>query len=152
MVFNEPIGPKGVDMSSPEEYMRGYIASGIPMDAELTGDTNPKKRHGDLKAPLGLIPKTAMEQMAWVLKLGADKYGAWNWRKEPIDAMTYVHAIMRHTQQWKEGEDKDEESEQNHLAHIMACCALSLDAMEHGKFVDNRPPHDKPLDTTKETL
>ena len=69
-------------MSSPEEYMRSVDTQGLKVGSK-EGSTNPKKRHGALKAPLGLVPKVALEQLAWVLKLGADKYGLWNWREEP---------------------------------------------------------------------
>ena len=104
-----------------------------------TGETNPKKRMGDLKVPLGLFPKAALEAVSRVLQHGADKYGLWNWRSEPIDAMTYSHAMMRHLQAWKEGEDIDPDSGESHLAHIMASCAIAMDAAKVGTFVDNRP-------------
>ena len=111
-----------------------------------TGETNPKKRMGDLKVPLGLVPTVLMAEVAGVLKHGADKYGIRNWRVEPIDAETYVHAMLRHLTAWADGEDIDPDSGKTHLAHIAASCALVMDAKEYGKFIDNRGR----AETTKE--
>ena len=101
-------------------------------------DTNPKKAFGALKAPMGYTPKTAIIEMQAVMGGGAHKYGNYNFRDSPIDAMTYIGAIERHLALWEDGVDVDSESGRSHLAHIMACCALALDAIHTGKFVDNR--------------
>lgn len=66
---------------------------------------DPKGAAGAVKVPLGLIPPHAMEQTAWVHKLGADKYGPWNWRETGVCASTYVNAILRHLNAWRDGED-----------------------------------------------
>ncbi len=84
---------------------------------------DPKKKAGDLKAPMHLLPTVAMRETAHVLKLGADKYGVYNWRgSEGVKASTYSAAIMRHLTQFMDGEDEDEESGHSHLAHIIATC------------------------------
>lgn len=101
-------------------------------------DTNPKKQFGALKAPFGFTPDTALIELEAVMAGGAHKYGAFNFRDSVIDAMTYIGAVHRHFALWKDGEDTDPESGRSHLAHIMACCALALDAMHTGKFEDNR--------------
>lgn len=103
------------------------------------GETNPKKKYGDTKPPLGLVPMVALEELSFVHKLGAEKYGAWNWRYNPVDTMTYISAMLRHIQQFKEESWADEESKMCHLAHVMACCAIVMDAFEHGTLEDNRP-------------
>lgn len=100
---------------------------------------DPKKKAGDLKDPLHLLPTVALRETAHVLKLGADKYGVYNWRtSEGVKACTYTAAVMRHLIQFMDGEDTDQESGRSHLAHIMATCSILLDAEHTGKLIDDR--------------
>jgi hypothetical protein len=99
---------------------------------------DPKGAVGATKTPLGLIPPSAMEQVAWAHKLGADKYGPWNWRKTGVCASTYVNAILRHLNAWRDGEDLDPESGFSHLAHIACSCNILMDASAVGKLQDDR--------------
>jgi hypothetical protein len=99
---------------------------------------DPKGHAGSLKTPLGLIPPSAMEQVAWVHKLGAAKYGEANWRKTGVCASTYVNAILRHLNAWRDGEDLDPESGFSHLAHIACSCNILMDAAAVGKLQDDR--------------
>ena len=99
---------------------------------------DPKGAAGAVKVPLGLIPPHAMEQTAWVHKLGADKYGPWNWRETGVCASTYVNAILRHLNAWRDGEDLDPESGISHLAHIACSCNILMDAGYCGKLQDDR--------------
>ena len=111
------------------------------MSLDLTDEieeTNPKKAHGALKAPMNAVPNTALVELYAVMGAGAHMYGAFNFRDSKIDAMTYISAIRRHFMLWEDGEDLDSETGRSHLAHIMACCSLALDAMHTGMFVDNR--------------
>jgi hypothetical protein len=79
-----------------------------------------------------------MEQTAWVHKLGSDKYGPWNWRKTGVCASTYVNAILRHLNAWRDGEDLDPESGFSHLAHIACSANILMDAAKVGKLQDDR--------------
>jgi hypothetical protein len=99
---------------------------------------DPKGAAGALKTPLGLIPSCAMEQTAWVHQLGSEKYGNFNWRDTGVCAITYVNAIMRHLNAWRDGEDLDPESGMSHLAHIACNCNILMDAEHCGKLQDNR--------------
>ena len=100
---------------------------------------DPKKIAGDLKDPLHLLPTVALRQEARVLKLGADKYGIYNWREtDGVAASTYSASIMRHLLQYMDGEDADDESGMSHLAHIKATCSILLDANSVGKLIDDR--------------
>jgi len=101
---------------------------------------NPKTAAGARKPALfSVIPTAALVHLGEVMKLGANKYGAFNWRETPVPAETYVDAIGRHLLSWQDGEDLDPESSMSHLAHIMASCAIIIDAMENGMLEDNRP-------------
>ena len=99
---------------------------------------DPKGQIGATKAPLGLVPPHAMEQTAWVHKLGADKYGPWNWRETGVCASTYVNAILRHLNAWRDGEDLDPESGISHLAHVACSANILMDAGYCGKLQDDR--------------
>jgi len=102
-------------------------------------DNNPKRRVGNLKCPTHTVPPSAKLYLGMAMKDGAEKYGAFNWRKEPISATTYMSAMDRHLAAWFDGEDDAEDSGVHHLAHVMASCALILDSMDCGTLVDDRP-------------
>ncbi len=117
------------------QYEEGAQAK-EPVTAE---GVDPKGEAGSKKAPMWLLPPSALEAVAWVHKLGADKYGAWNWRKTRVKASTYISAIIRHLKLgFERGEDVDVESGQSHLAHISACCNILMDAKKHGCLDDDR--------------
>lgn len=97
---------------------------------------NPKDIAGSKKTPLHLLPYGALDNMAWVMKSGADKYGAWNWRAIAIKKWEYVAAILRHTFAISTGEWLDKESGRPHAAHIMATAAILMDAEQHGKLIN----------------
>jgi hypothetical protein len=101
--------------------------------------TNPKKRCGAVKTQYHLIPSPALTGMANVFKLGADKYGAYNWRTDPVDISTYYSAMMRHLIAYWEGEDIDPESGESHMSHIAACANIIEDSRKIGNLIDDRP-------------
>lgn len=104
------------------------------------GAENPKTRIGKTKPSLvSVIPTASFLHLGQVMQLGANKYGPFNWRVKPVPADVYVDAAMRHLLSWFDGEDVDEESGMSHLAHMMACGAILIDAMENGMLNDNRP-------------
>ena len=115
-----------------DEFVVGNTCNG----ADGTG--NPKARVGSLKAPLHLVPPALSIGVAYALKDGAAKYGAYNWREEPINVSTYIGAILRHLYAYQDGEDYAEDSGVSHLAHVAACCALLMDSEAYGTLVDDR--------------
>ena len=101
---------------------------------------NPKTAIGRTKpAMVSVIPTASLLHLGEVMKLGATKYGPFNWRETPVPAEVYVDAAMRHLLSWFDGEDRDPESGMSHLGHVMACCAIIIDAQENGMLDDNRP-------------
>lgn len=101
---------------------------------------NPKTAAGAKKPALfSVIPTASLLHLGEVMKLGANKYGPFNWRETPVPAMTYVDAAGRHLLSFLDGETHDPESGMSHLAHVMACCAIVIDAQENGMLDDNRP-------------
>ncbi len=101
---------------------------------EIYGKTeNPKDVAGKSKPAFNLLAlPAALSAMAKVMKHGADKYGPFNWRSIPITSSAYFAAIGRHWAAMASGEWLDSESGEPHAAHIMATCAIMLDAKAHG--------------------
>ncbi len=116
----------------------------IPAHEELklkcTKHANPKQAYGDKKVPLQNIPPVALAYMGMALKEGARKYGAYNWRENDVELMTYAGAAMRHIACWIDREDIDVESGNPHIAHALASLAILVDAVECRCAIDNRPP------------
>lgn len=103
---------------------------------------DPKQSDADKKPQLQLIPTVAMKSMAGALSCGAHKKGRgeYNWRySEGVKSMTYVGAIRRHIDEYIDGVAIDPDSGESPLGHIMATCAILLDAEKAGKLIDDRP-------------
>lgn len=140
-----------------EDELEAHVE--VPASPAVTNQ-DPKKAFGATKPDLALVPPVGTLHQAMAHELGAEKYGAYNWRKDPVEAMTYIGAIGRHLQAYLDGEsytsdtlfekgdllgikglEGDEELGMVHnLGAIMASCAILLDSMELGLLIDNRPP------------
>lgn len=90
-----------------------------------------KATAGSQKPQLHLMPPTAMIQCCKAFSDGAKKYGPFNWRDKKLDRDVYFGAILRHTFALMDGEACASDSGLNHLAHIMATCAILLDNEIH---------------------
>lgn len=134
--FKGKASAKYVPMAPDEEYNTstfGPLENGRFKHTDWQNESlpeveNPKAAIGAAKAPFFGIPWTAVIEMGTVMDGGAYKYGAYNYRDTRISTTTYHDAILRHFMLWADGEDQDPESKASHLAHIMACCALMIDA------------------------
>jgi len=76
------------------------------------------------KVPLQLIPGAALLEIGLVLRHGASKYGASNWRAG-LAYTRLIGAILRHVVAFNEGENLDPETGISHIAHA-ACEAMFL--------------------------
>lgn len=114
-----------------------------PKDLVGVLGTNPKDAFGNKKAPLHLIPSSPLARLAMVMKLGAKKYGPYNWREKDVRLTVYISAAERHLRAILDGESVDSESQMPHAAHVMACMAIIIDAMDTGNLIDDRPPPGK---------
>ena len=101
-------------------------------------DTNPKAAFAANKVPFHLWPALASATGAMGLLEGACKYGRSNWRKSGVRASTYVDALLRHICDYFEGNDTDPDSGLPQFAHMLACCAILVDASACGVLVDDR--------------
>lgn len=104
--------------------------------------TNPKDLVGAKKVNTFLVPDVAILHTAKAMMNGAAKYGAYNWRGNPVLASVYISAADRHIKAWKAGEKFAQDSGVHHLGHAMACLAILLDAEATGNLIDDRPPND----------
>lgn len=102
-------------------------------------DTNPKTAFGFKKPPFHFTPPVAEMFLGLCLQNGASRYGLMNWRDDPISSSIYHDAIRRHLAAWLDGEDNAKDSGLPHLGHIMACCAILLDAASLDQLIDDRP-------------
>ncbi len=112
----------------------------IPDTGKMVKATNPKDRIASNKLPLDLVPDTLSAFAALAFVEGAAKYGAYNWRVAGVRASVYRSALDRHLKSWWNGEDTDPLTGVPHLASIIACAGILLDAGLAAKLTDDRPP------------
>lgn len=102
--------------------------------------TNPKDAIASTKLPLHLVPATLKAYAALAFVEGAAKYGAYNWRAAGVRASIYKSALERHLEKWWNGEWADPATGVPHLASVIACAGIILDADICSKLTDDRPP------------
>ncbi|MGI0010140.1 MAG: dATP/dGTP diphosphohydrolase domain-containing protein [Nitrosopumilaceae archaeon] len=108
---------------------------------------NPKDRVGSKKLPLDLVPSVVNTNASLAFLEGALKYGAYNWRVSGVRTSIYKAALERHLGKFWNGEWADVTTNVPHLASIIACAGIILDANLCGKLIDDRPP---PVDMGKD--
>ncbi|MDQ2066722.1 DUF5664 domain-containing protein [Xinfangfangia sp. CPCC 101601] len=111
-----------------------------------TAGINPKDAIGSLKPSLRFVPMAPIYMAGEAMADGAEKYGPFNWREQPVNGSVYFDAAQRHLNQWFHGNDRAEDSNVHHLAHAIACLLIILDAETQGTLNDDRPKIGKPLD------
>lgn len=102
-------------------------------------DDNPKTVYGARKPPFHFTPPVAEMVLGQAMQNGGEKYGAMNWREKTVSSSVYYDAARRHLSAWLDGEDVAPDSGVHHLGHVMACCAILLDAAASGRLNDDRP-------------
>lgn len=112
--------------------------------------TNPKDAIGSNKLPLDLVPSTIQAYAAISFSEGALKYGKYNWRAIGVRASIYTAAAQRHLQKWFNGEECDPDTHVPHLASVLACVGILLDARAVGRLNDDRPPRAPMADIERE--
>lgn len=119
---------------------RASILSRASPAAPAPKPTNPKDALAVAKLPLHLVPDTIEAYAALAFAEGASKYGAYNWRVAGVLASVYHSALKRHLASWHNGEEADPVTGVPHLASVIACAGILLDAELCGKLTDDRPP------------
>jgi hypothetical protein len=111
----------------------------MPEEIASYPDNNPKTAIGISKAPLHTIPPVSLVHLGLAMEDGKKKYGLMNWRAKTVSASVYYDAMLRHLLAWWDGEDAAPDSKVHHLGHVMACCAILLDAEASTRLNDDRP-------------
>lgn len=83
---------------------------------------NEGKKYDSEKLRYDLLPWSALDEVIRVLGHGARKYGDENWRRVERLEDRYPAAALRHLSAYLQGQEHDQESGYNHLAH--AICSL----------------------------
>ena len=117
----------------------------IVMKHEEPIDNNVKTLAALAKPRTSAVPPKAILALGEAMQDGANKYGQYNWRTTSVSATVFYDAMMRHLLAWYDGEDLAADSGKPHLAHLMANCAILLDAKEHNVFNDNRNAKSKEI-------
>lgn len=102
--------------------------------------TNPKDAIGSTKLPVHLVPDTLIAFASLAFLEGALKYGKYNWRVAGVRMSIYLDAFERHRMKFANGEWADQTTGVPHLASMIACLGIILDAKTCGKLTDDRPP------------
>jgi len=95
------------------------------------------KRMNNNKIRVGLVPPSLVYAVANVFEAGLVKYEADNWRRG-MNWSTVLESMERHLLKFKNNEDIDSETLQNHISHIAANCAILLEYLETCPELDDR--------------
>lgn len=103
--YNQVIAGKRVNFICPKCYLK---------------KKTPKKdgiKYDDDKADWSLIPFDALREVLRTFEFGAGKYDRDNWKGMKDWKRRYTNALLRHVIDYAEGNEIDEETGYNHLAH-----------------------------------
>lgn len=96
------------------------VIAGVGPDAEtITNAAGAKQSNSPYRCDL--LPPKAVLSVAKVLKYGADKYGANNWRGIPID--DHLNHALTHILAFNAGDKQDD-----HLEHAACRLLMALEA------------------------
>lgn len=90
------------------------------------------------KAPLAQLPPEGWRAVARVQAYGHKKYGDFNNYRKGMEASRQADCIARHLLAWLDGEDKDPESGESHLAHVATRAMFVLQNIKDGTLIDDR--------------
>lgn len=131
-------------------WMESKLRTQVKADFTNTPvDSNLKTAVALTKPRLSNIPTFTLFAMGAAMSDGAKKYGRYNWRKTGSTVSVFYDAMNRHLQDWYTGEDFAKDSGIHHLAHLMADCAIMMDARNHPMMVDDREPVRNATDETQ---
>ncbi len=102
-------------------------------------DNNAKTIASTNKLPTDGVPPIALAALGLAMDTGVKKYGRFNWRVTGATVSEFTKGLDRHLLDYKSGENFSKDVKIHHLAHMMAGCAILLDAEIHGCLNDDRP-------------
>ena len=120
---------------------KNAVNCGLPVSTlEAYPDGNPKTQAARSKPSFHAVPASALLHLGAAMADGKRKYGLTNWRSNNVAASVYYDAMIRHLLEWWDAKQQNaDDSQVHHLGHVMACCAIILDAEASGNLIDDRP-------------
>lgn len=115
-------------------------------------DSNLKTAAAVGKPQVSGVPPIAIMALGAAMQNGVDKYGRFNWRGTGVTSSVFYDAMMRHLVSWHSGEQYADDSKVHHLAHLMAGCAILLDAELHKCLNDDRDLTGHKVTPTEQSL
>lgn len=97
-------------------------------------------KYDDRKPRYDLIPVFALDQLAEVYRVGAEKYADRNWEKGMRWGRIFA-ALMRHLLVYWSGQEFDQETGLRHLAQAAWGCFALLEYGHRSSGTDDRPKH-----------
>lgn len=112
----------------------------VKVENDGKGNTQEDLKKGGVKFDSGkarfdLIPPEALEEIAKIYTMGAEKYDDNNWRKGMKWGRVYS-AVQRHLNAYWQGEDIDPESGLKHLAHAAWGCLTLINFANEERHQD----------------
>ena len=101
------------------------------------------KKFDQNKPRMSLLPKGALNAVIRVLEFGATKYQVDGWKHVPDAKTRYYDAMQRHIDAWWQGEQKDPETGEHHLAHAI-CCGMFLMWFDDTHVENHKPIYSIP--------
>ena len=95
-----------------------FLGLNSPSRSNTGSHMSEGKKFDTDKPQSDLIDPEALEDLAKVLTIGAQKYDRYNWKN--VEPHRYEAALFRHFQSWRMGEYRDPESGLHHMAHVLA--------------------------------
>jgi hypothetical protein len=83
---------------------------------------------------------------------GDCKYGSYNYREKGVQAHVYHAALRRHLAKWWNGEWADPDTAVPHLASVLACAGILIDAVCCHKLNDDRPVRVPSMDDVQRAI
>lgn len=92
-----------------------FSVTGGQMDGQPRLDG---KKFDEGKPKFSYVARSTLEAIAYIMEMGAKKYGRDNWKQGMAWSRPY-DAALRHLTSWWEGESLDPESGKSHLHHVL---------------------------------
>lgn len=129
-------GRENIWLSEPE-VAAYYLHQKDDSKEEIVTDPITGGQKGKKLEELGFVDPWALEELARVAGMGAQKYEKFNYLRGYDWSLSY-NALQRHLMKFWGGEDDDPESQQLHLAHAAWHCLALISFMQRGLGNDDR--------------
>ena len=134
---NDCEGEFGAPVSSEEEAEKLFCVFCGGRSLNYVYKESSGIKHDQDKPMMALLPFDALYEVSKVFTFGAKKYAPHNWRKG-FEWSRLASASLRHFTAWINGEDRDPETGELHLAHWVATGLMLLAHQLKGYGEDDR--------------